>query len=125
MTLRRTSIHAFTPSGASQIHAGTSRRLQSAEPIESQHEILPRMREGQNQVEPVLARPQAIAVTDKHSHLNRVQKTVVSDVLSSPDGIPGLQGSQARARQSTRRKALESARSKNYSGNTSSLDCCE
>ena len=50
------------------------------------------MREGQNQVEPVLSRPQAIAVADQHSHLNRAQKTVVEDVLSSPDRIQGIQG---------------------------------
>ena len=50
------------------------------------------MREGQNHVEPVLSRPQAIAVADQHSHLNRAQKTVVEDVLSSPDRIQGIQG---------------------------------
>ena len=42
------------------------------------------MREGQDHLEPVLSRPQAIAVADQHSHLNRAQKTVIEDVLSSP-----------------------------------------
>jgi ATP-dependent exoDNAse (exonuclease V) alpha subunit len=50
------------------------------------------MREGQNDVGPVLSRPQAIAVADQHPHLNRAQKTVVEDVLSSPDRIQGIQG---------------------------------
>ena len=50
------------------------------------------MREGQNHVEPVLSRPQAIAVADQHPHLNRAQKSVVEDVLSSPDRIQGIQG---------------------------------
>jgi flagellar biosynthesis GTPase FlhF len=50
------------------------------------------MREGQNHVEPVLSRPQAIAVADQHPHLNRAQKSVIEDVLSSPDRIQGIQG---------------------------------
>ena len=48
---------------------------------------------GKNHVEPVLSRPQAIAVADQHPHLNRAQKSVVEDVLSSPrphSGHPGL-----------------------------------
>ena len=50
------------------------------------------MREGQNHVEPVLSRPQAIALADQHPHLNQAQKSVVEDVLSSPDRIQGIQG---------------------------------
>jgi ATP-dependent exoDNAse (exonuclease V) alpha subunit len=50
------------------------------------------MREGKNQVEPVLSRPQAIAVADRHEHLNHAQKSVVEDVLSAPDHIQGIQG---------------------------------
>jgi hypothetical protein len=49
------------------------------------------MREGQNHVEPVLSRSQAIAVADDHQHLNRAQKSVVEDVLSSSDfGVGSL-----------------------------------
>src|SRR5438876_2529400 len=61
------------------------RQFTTAKTIESEHEILHRMREGQNHVEPVLSRSQAITVADQHSHLNRAQKSVVEDVLSSPD----------------------------------------
>ena len=43
-------------------------------------------------IEPVLPRPQAIALADQHPHLNQAQKTVVEDVLSSPDRIQGIQG---------------------------------
>src|SRR5207253_2757563 len=48
--------------------------------------------EGQNEIEPVLPRPQAIALADQHPHLNPAQKTVVEHVLSSPDRIQGIQG---------------------------------
>src|SRR5207245_3735088 len=60
--------------------------------IEAEHEIVRRMREGQNHAEPVLSRPHSIAVADQHPHLNRAQKSVVEDVLSSPDRIQGIQG---------------------------------
>jgi AAA domain/TrwC relaxase len=68
------------------------RQFTTAKTIEAEREILRRMREGQNQVEPVLSRPQAITVADQHSHLNRAQKSVVEDVLSSPDRVQGIQG---------------------------------
>src|SRR5437764_2737781 len=68
------------------------RQFTTAKTIEAEHEIIRRMREGQNHVGPVLSRPQAIAVADRHAHLNRAQKSVVEDVLSSPDRIQGIQG---------------------------------
>src|ERR1035438_4736951 len=68
------------------------RQFTTAKTIEAEHEILRRMREGQNHVEPVLSRPQAITVSDQRPHLNRAQKSVVEDVLSSPDRVQGIQG---------------------------------
>jgi ATP-dependent exoDNAse (exonuclease V) alpha subunit len=68
------------------------RQFTTAKTIEAEHEIIRRVREGQNYIEPILPRPQAIAFADQHPHLNRAQKTVVDDVLSSPDRIQGIQG---------------------------------
>jgi len=68
------------------------RQFTTARTIEAEHEIVRRMREGQSQSEPVLTRSQAIAVADQHPHLNRAQKSVVEDVLNSPDRIQGIQG---------------------------------
>ena len=68
------------------------RQFTTAKTIEAEHEIIRRVREGQNDIEPVLPRPQAIALADQHPHLNPAQKTVVEDVLSSPDRIQGIQG---------------------------------
>ena len=68
------------------------RQFTTAKTIEAEHEIIRRVREGQNHIEPVLPRPQAIALADQHPHLNLAQKTVVEDVLSSPDRIQGIQG---------------------------------
>ena len=69
-----------------------SRQFTTAKTIEAEHEILRRMRDGKNQVEPVLSRLQAIAVADHQQHLNRAQKSVVEDVLIAPDRIQGIQG---------------------------------
>ena len=68
------------------------RQFTTAKTIAAEHEIISRVREGRNQVEPVLSRSQAISIVDQHQHLNRTQKTVVEDVLSSADRIQGIQG---------------------------------
>ncbi len=68
------------------------RQFTTANTIAAEQEIVRRMRDGRNQVEPVLTRSQAISVTDQHSHLNRTQKSLVEDVLSSTDRIQGIQG---------------------------------
>src|SRR5580658_10526072 len=92
----RANLDARVASGEFQIverpQGIPGRQLTTAKTIEAEHEILRRMREGQNHVEPVLSRSQAIAVADHHSHLNRAQRSVVEDVLSSPDRIQAIQG---------------------------------
>jgi conjugative relaxase-like TrwC/TraI family protein len=92
----RANLDARLASGEFQIverpQGIPGRQFTTAKTIEAESEILRRMREGQNQVEPVLSRPQAIAVADHHQHLNWAQKNVVEDVLSAPDRIQGIQG---------------------------------
>ena len=92
----RANLDARLASGEFQIvelpQGVPGRRFTTAKTIEAEHEILRRMREGQNHIEPVLSRPHAMTVADQHSHLNRAQKSVVEDVLSSPDRIQGIQG---------------------------------
>ncbi len=69
-----------------------ARQFTTARTIAAEQEIVQRVGEGRNQIAPVLSRQQAIAIADQHSHLNRAQKSVVEDVLSSPDRIQGIQG---------------------------------
>jgi conjugative relaxase-like TrwC/TraI family protein len=68
------------------------RQFTTAKTISAEHEIVSRVRDGRNQVEPVLSRSHAISVANRHLHLNRTQRSVVEDVLSSPDRIHGIQG---------------------------------
>ena len=92
----RTNLDARLASGEFQIverpQGVPGRQFTTAKTIEAEQDILRRMREGQNQIEPVLSRAQAIALADHHSHLNQAQKGVVEDVLSSRDRIQGIQG---------------------------------
>jgi conjugative relaxase-like TrwC/TraI family protein len=92
----RANLDARVASGEFQIverpQSVPGRHFTTAKTIEAEHEIIRRVREGQNQVEPILSRPQAIAVADQHEHLNRAQKSVVEDVLSAPDRVQGIQG---------------------------------
>jgi conjugative relaxase-like TrwC/TraI family protein len=73
-------------------HAPGSRQFTTVRTIEAEREILRRVLDGRNQVQPVATRAEAIQVADRHPHLNRAQRSVVEDVLSSPDRIQGIQG---------------------------------
>src|ERR1700734_1149538 len=92
----RANLEARLASGEFQIvdrsQSQPARQFTTAKTIEAEHEIVRRVREGQNTIEPVMSRQQAIAVTDQHPHLNRAQKSVVEDVLNSPDRVQGVQG---------------------------------
>src|SRR3984893_8263856 len=92
----RSNVEARLASGEFQIVERTQgvpgRQYTTAKTIEAEHEIISTMREGQNHAKPVLSRPNAIALADQHSHLNHAQKSVIEDVLSSPDRIQGIQG---------------------------------
>src|ERR1022692_1974569 len=92
----RANLDARLASGEFQVverpRGVPGRQFTTAKTIEAEHEIIRRMREGQNHVQPVLSRPQAIAVADQHPHLKQAQKSAVEDVLSSPDRIQGIQG---------------------------------
>ena len=68
------------------------RQFTTAKTIAAEHEIIGRVREGRNQIDPLLPRSQAIAFADQYQHLNRTQRSVVEDVLSSPNRIQGIQG---------------------------------
>ncbi len=68
------------------------RQFTTAKTIEAEHEIIRRMREGQHHAAPVFSRSDAIVLADQHRHLNHAQKSVIEDVLSSPDRIQGIQG---------------------------------
>ena len=92
----RANLNARLSAGEFQLVERSSnspaRQFTTAKTIAAEHEVLRRVGDGRNQVQPVLPRSQAIAVADGHSNLNLAQKVVVEDVLSSRDRIQGIQG---------------------------------
>jgi hypothetical protein len=114
----RGNLDARLSSGEFQIversQSVPARQFTTARTIEAEREIVRRVREGQHQVEPALSRQQAIAVADQHSHLNRAQKSVVEDVLSSPDRIQGIQGLAGTGKTTTLSVIRSAAESKGY-----------
>jgi conjugative relaxase-like TrwC/TraI family protein len=96
-------------------HSQPARQFTTAKTIEAEHEIVRRMREGQNQIAPVLTRPQAVNVADRHPHLNRAQQGAVEDVLSSPDRIQGIQGFAGAGKTTTLSVVRAAAEAQGYS----------
>ena len=90
------------------------RQFTTAKTVAAEHEIVSRVREGRNQAEPLLPRSQAISIADQHPHLNRAQKTVVEDVLSSPDRIQGIQGFAGSGKTTTLSVIRSAAESQGY-----------
>jgi len=90
------------------------RQFTTAKTIAAEHEIVSRVREGRNHAEPLLSRSQAISVADQNPHLNRTQRTVVEDVLSSPDRIQGIQGFAGSGKTTTLSVIRSAAESQGY-----------
>jgi conjugative relaxase-like TrwC/TraI family protein len=114
----RDNLDARVASGEFQIversQSIPGRQFTTTKTIEAEYEIIRRVREGQNDIEPVLPRPQAIALADQHPHLNPAQKTVVEDVLSSPDRIQGIQGFAGSGKTTALRAIRSAAESREY-----------
>jgi len=114
----RGNLDARLASGEFQIvqrsESQPARQFTTAKTIEAEQEIVRRVGEGQNRVEPVLSRQGAIAVADQHPHLNRAQQGVVEDVLSSPDRVQGIQGYAGAGKTTTLSVVREAAESRGY-----------
>ena len=114
----RANLDARLASGEFQIverpQSSPGRQFTTAKTIEAEHEIIRRVRQGQNDVEPVLSRSQAIALADQHAHLNPAQKTVMEDVLSSRDRIQGIQGFAGSGKTTTLTAIRIAAESRGY-----------
>ena len=91
------------------------RQFTTAKTVAAEHEIRPAVyaRAGTTP-SPILPRSQAISIADRHPHLNRAQKTVVEDVLSSPDRIQGVQGFAGSGKTTTLSVIRVAAESRGY-----------
>jgi conjugative relaxase-like TrwC/TraI family protein len=97
-----------------RLRSALGRQFTTAKTVAAEQEIISRTREGRNQIEPILSRPQAIAFADQQTHLNRAQRTVAEDVLSSPDRIHGIQGYAGAGKTTTLTVIRSAAESQGY-----------
>jgi conjugative relaxase-like TrwC/TraI family protein len=115
----RGNLDARLASGEFQIversQSQPARQFTTAKTIEAEREIVRRVSEGKNQIEPILSRQQAVTVADQHPHLNRAQQGVIEDVLSSPDRIQGIQGFAGAGKTTTLSVIRGAAESQGYS----------
>lgn len=72
------------------------------------------MRQGKNQLGPVLSPQLALAIADKNQHLNRAQRNVIEDVLTCPDRIQGIQGVAGAGKTTTLAVAREALTAHGY-----------
>ena len=68
------------------------RLFTTPETVSAEREVIQRMRAGQGQAEPIVSPREAVATTNKHSHLNAAQTTAIEHVLTSRDRVQGIQG---------------------------------
>jgi len=92
----------------------TGRLLTTAKTIAAEREIVRQMREGQNQVKPLMSSWNAIIAVDQRSYLNAGQKAVIEDVLSSPDRVQGIQGVAGTGKTTTLEVICSAAEARGY-----------
>ena len=92
----RANLEARLASGEFQLVERSThspgRQLTTARTIAAEQEIIRRVREGQNQVQPVATQAEAFTIANEDPKFNHAQKQVIEDLLRSTDRIQGIQG---------------------------------
>jgi conjugative relaxase-like TrwC/TraI family protein len=92
----RATFEARVASGEFRVVAGqkhdTGRQFTTAETIRAEKEIVQKVQDGQGRTPQITTVDQAIPLTEARPHLNRSQRLVIEQVLTSTDQVQGLQG---------------------------------
>jgi ATP-dependent exoDNAse (exonuclease V) alpha subunit len=114
----RQNFEARHQTGEFQIVQGgkheSDRQFTTRQTIAQEKEIVRMMRDGQNQLGPIMPIGQAIRIADATTHLNQSQRTVLEDVLISPDKVQGLQGFAGTGKTTTLSAIREVVEQKGY-----------
>jgi conjugative relaxase-like TrwC/TraI family protein len=70
----------------------TGRQFTTQETIRAEHEVLRRMKQGQDQAPEIMPTEQAARLAGSRPQLNAAQRAAIEQVLSSKDQVQGLQG---------------------------------
>jgi conjugative relaxase-like TrwC/TraI family protein len=92
----------------------SGRYFTTRQTIAQEQQIVRIMREGQNQLAPIMPIGEAIRAADANVHLNKSQRSVIEDVLISADKIQGLQGLAGTGKTSTLAAVRQAAETKGY-----------
>jgi conjugative relaxase-like TrwC/TraI family protein len=92
----RASFEARVASGEFRVVPGqkhdTGRQFTTAATIRAEKEIVQTMQDGRGHSPQIMTVEQAIPLTEARPHLNRSQRLVIEQVLTSTDQVQGLQG---------------------------------
>ncbi|HEY4381395.1 MAG TPA: MobF family relaxase [Acidobacteriaceae bacterium] len=92
----RSSFEARVVSGEFRAVTGqkhdTGRHFTTAATIRAEKEIVQKMQDGRGRSAQIMTVEQAIPLTETRPHLNRSQRLVIEQVLTSSDQVQGLQG---------------------------------
>ncbi|MEO6804850.1 MAG: MobF family relaxase [Edaphobacter sp.] len=92
----------------------TGRQFTTRETIAAELAIIGHMKQGQNTVEPMMQREQAVAQATSRDFLNPSQRQAIEDILSSRDQVHGLQGLAGTGKTSTLESIREGAERNGY-----------
>ncbi|MBN9616026.1 MAG: conjugal transfer protein [Acidobacteriales bacterium 59-55] len=68
------------------------RRFTTAATIKAESEIAQKVQDGQNRASQIMSIESAVPLTESRPYFNTAQKRVIEEVLTSRDGVQGLQG---------------------------------
>ncbi|HTV03938.1 MAG TPA: MobF family relaxase, partial [Acidobacteriaceae bacterium] len=114
----RASFEARIASGEFQEMPGqkhdTGRQFTTQLTIRAEHDVIHRMQQGQNRVQPIMSIQEAVALTDARPNLNAGQRAAIEQVMTSHDTIQGLQGSAGVGKTSALIAVREGAEQRGY-----------
>jgi conjugative relaxase-like TrwC/TraI family protein len=92
----------------------TGRRFTTEEAMRAEHEVLSRMRQGQDASSRIMSREQVLIHADTRPHLNPAQRAAIEQVLQSRDQIQGLQGLAGTGKTTTLESIRQAAEQNGY-----------
>jgi conjugative relaxase-like TrwC/TraI family protein len=114
----RASFEARVASGEFRVVPGekhdTGRQFTTAETIKAEKEIVQKMQDGQGRAPQLMSVQEAIPLTEARPQLNRAQRNVIEEVLTSRDQIQGLQGIAGGGKTTTLAAIREGAEQRGY-----------
>ena len=92
----------------------SGRCFTTAETVKAEKEIIRKVLDGRSRAPQLMSVEQAIPLTESRPYLNRAQRAVIEQILTSHDQMQGLQGSAGGGKTTTLQTIREGAEQKGY-----------